>query len=439
MRVLLIVHGFPPTHSAGAERRAERMVRWLSTHDYYVEVLAIEKANDPVFRLEATEQEGVIVHRLYYDVKTGEDPFRNLYDHPIMGSTIRNILVQQHFDLVHIISGYLMGGQAIHTVREMGLPVVITLTEYWFMCARLNLIQATGELCSGPETIDKCTRCLLSDKRRYRMPAQAAPRLMDVVWPVTLALTPDKSAAVARRQDVLRNALDQADLVICPSQFLIGKFKEFGFDTEKYRYIRQGLAKQSKGHPLKSSAGGPLRVGYVGQIKPHKGVDLLLDAVMELLKIGEKIKLEIWGKKNEVPDYSIPLQLRSRIYPRSIKWHGEYRGAQVWDVLASLDVLVIPSRWYENSPTVILEAYKMGIPVVATDLGGMAELVEHEKTGLLFEFESVSGLRRQLERLLHEPELLERLRANIPHVKMIDEEMAEIAQHYHRLVAGTTR
>jgi glycosyltransferase involved in cell wall biosynthesis len=434
MRVLLIVHGFPPTHSAGAERRAERMAHWLSAHEHYVEVLTVEKADDPALRLEASEQDGFTVHRLYYDVKAGDDPFRNLYDHPSVGGALRNLLAQERFDLVHIVSGYLMGGQAVHTAREMGLPVVITLTEYWFMCARLNLIQATGELCSGPESIDKCTRCLLADKRRFRLPAQATPRLMDVVWPVMVALTPDTSAAVTRRQATLYKALNAADLVICPSQFLIRKFSEFGFDIAKFLYIRQGLAGQANSPRTEQTAGRPLRLGYIGQIKPHKGVDLLIDAVIDLLNIGENIRLDLWGSKNDMPEYSIPLQMRSDAYPSAIHWQGAYKGSQVWDVLGSFDVLVMPSRCYENSPTVILEAYQMNVPVIATDLGGMAELVEHEKTGLLFEFESVSDLRRQIERLLHESDLLDRFRTNIPTVKTIDEEMSEIVEHYQRLV-----
>ena len=434
MRILIIVHGFPPTHTAGAERRAERMAHWFVAHNHYIEVLTVEKANDPVLRLEAKEQDGFIVHRLYYDVKAGNDSFRDLYDQPRVGGAVRNVLAHQRFDLVHLVSGYLMGGQAIHTAQEMGVPVVITLTEYWFMCARLNLIRSTGELCSGPESVEKCARCLLADKRRYRLPAQAAPRLMDVVWPVTLALTPDTSAAVARRQSVLRDALDAADLVICPSQYLIQKFSEFGFNTSHYLYIRQGLAGEAKTKAAELPSEHPLRLGFLGQVKHHKGVDLLVDAVIELLNAGENVSLDIWGNNNATSNYTIPLQTRSEIYPATIRWRGAYTGAEVWDVLSELDVVIIPSRWYENSPTVILEAYKMGLPVIATDLGGMAELLEHEKTGLLFDFESISSLRQQIERLLHEPGLLDQLRANIPTVKNIDEEMMEIVEHYQPLL-----
>lgn len=436
MRILIVVHGFPPTHSAGAERRAERMAHWLAANQHEVEVFAIEKLDEPEFRLETRVQDGVPVHRLFYDIKEGNDPFRNLYDYPPAGLALRQVLARGRYDLVHIVSGYLLGGQAIDAAWDFGLPTVITLTEYWFMCARLNLIQATNRLCSGPEQTEKCTRCLLEYKRRYRIPSQATPKLMDAIWSL-IQLTPIPNAmslSVARRQQTLRNALDRVDLVICPSQYLIDKFAEFGFDTERYRFIRQGLAvpKGNKPKPAPRAASA-LRLGYIGQIKAHKGVDLLIEAVTQLLDCGEDLTLDLWGSETESPAYVAALKKATAGYP-AIRWNGRYTGAKVWDVLANADALVIPSRWYENSPNAILEAFEMGVPVVTTNLGGMAELVEHEKSGLLFALNDVDDLRSQLERLLHEPGLLEQLHSGIPPVKTIDDEMEEIIGHYRFLL-----
>jgi glycosyltransferase involved in cell wall biosynthesis len=96
-------------------------------------------------------------------------------------------------------------------------------------------------------------------------------------------------------------------------------------------------------------------------------------------------------------------------------------------------VLVVPSRWYENSPTVILEAFAMGIPVIATRLGSMPELVKHEESGLLFEKDSTEDLRAQIKRLIDEPDLLPRLNIGIPHVPTIDDEVGAFYAHYQKL------
>ncbi|MBL8161482.1 MAG: glycosyltransferase family 4 protein [Anaerolineae bacterium] len=440
MRILIVVHGFPPSHSAGAERQAERTALWLARNGHEVEVFTAESVSQPGFEMRTDEQDGLIVHRISYDVKESNDPFRKLYDNPQVGDALRQLLNERHFDLVHLVSGYLFGGQVIHTVQNAGIPLVITLTEYWFMCTRLNLIQATGGLCSGPENDEKCMRCLMEDKRRYRLPAQSAPVLMDAFWSVAqyLPFATEMTHAVSERRNVLHHALDAADLVVSPSRYLINKFAEFGYDTSRYLFIRQGLTtplgSKPEHAPRRSDDDNRLRLGYIGQIKYHKGIDLILDAVIRLTESGYTVSLDLWGSETEDPEYVASMKERSAPYA-NIHWNGRYVGAKVWDVLAGLDALLVPSRWYENSPTVILEAYEMGLPVIATNLGGMAELVEHDRSGLVFTLNSVDDLQHQLLRLLTEPDLLDRLRSGIPHVKTIEEEMHELMNAYHQLLA----
>ncbi len=436
MRILIAVHGYPPTHSAGAERQAERTALWLARNGHEVEIFTVETVSQPGFEMKTTTQDGMAVHRLYYDVKEGSDPFRKGYDNPQVGAALQQILAERHFDLLHLVSGYLFGGQVVHTAQAAGVPVVITLTEYWFMCTRLNLIQPTGALCSGPETDEKCMRCLMEDKRRFRLPAQASPHLMDAFWNMAqhLPFANDMTHAVAERRHILRQAIDAADLVVSPSRYLIDKFTEFGFDTARYIFIRQGLITPASDKPIRQKTEDKiLRFGYIGQIKYHKGVDLIVDAVIRLLQAGHNVSLDLWGSETEAPDYVAMLKARSAPYP-NIHWNGRYTGSKVWDVLAGVDVLLCPSRWYENSPTVILEAYEMGLPVVATRLGGMAELVEHEKSGLVFTLNDVQDLYQQLARMVTEPGLVDKLRAGIPHVKTIEEEMQELSAVYTDLI-----
>lgn len=436
MRILIAAHGFPPTHSGGAERRAERMANWFSKNQHEVEVFAVEDVSQPGFQVKTTIQNDYPVHRVYYDVNDSPDPFRNLYDNPQIGAAFSEFLAGKQFDLVHIVSGYLLGGQIIHAAKARALPVVITLTEYWFMCTRLNLIQPTGTVCSGPESDLKCARCVMEEKRRYRLPARLMPGVMDAAWSV-LQRAPEVQQTADRitiRRTVLHDALNATDMVICPSQFLISKFGEFGFDTRNYVFLRQGLATPKANKPApKAPDENSLRLGYIGQIAFHKGVDLLVDAVIKLLGEGHQISLDLWGSESQEPEYTSQLKARSAPYP-TIRWNGSYTGAKVWDVLSALDMLVVPSRWYENSPNVILEAYEMGLPVIATGLGGMAELVQRDKSGLLFDLNSADSLAAQIQRVKTDNGLLPRLKAGIPTVKTIEEEMQETLLLYEQLI-----
>jgi hypothetical protein len=400
-------------------------------------VFTVERVDDPDQRLETTEQDGFQIHRLYFDIKSGNS-FFNFYDNTFTADALRFVLTMQHFDLVHMVSGYLLGAPAIETTKQLGLPLVITLTEYWFMCARLNLIQKTGTLCTGPESVQKCARCLLEDKRRYRIPAQSSPVIMDMFWPMShrLGFMAATEHAVEARQTRLKEALHTADLVICPSQFLINKFEEFDFKTHRFVHIRQGLTThiaQQKYQERRQVSGQPLRLAYIGQLKYHKGVDILIEAVIRLLDAGESVTLDLWGKESESPDYVAPLKSRSALYP-AIRWNGHFTGGKIWDILSETDAVVIPSRWYENSPNTILEAFSMRVPIVTTNLGGMAELVTHDHNGLLFEIDQVDDLHRELSRLLSDPHLLQHLQKGIPPVKTLDHEMTEIVDHYQRLL-----
>jgi glycosyltransferase involved in cell wall biosynthesis len=440
MRILMAANGFPPTHYAGAERAAERIVKWLVERGHEVEVFAVEDLSTPGFHVETTTENGYTVHRLFYNVHADDAPANVMYDYAPIGPALEKVLKANAFDLMHVMSGFLLGGQVIHTAKALGVPVVLTLTEYWFMCSRLNLLKVTGELCTGPESDQKCARCRMEDKRRFRLMAERLPRLADAFWGVA-GMTPllaEETKQVETRRLTLQKALEAVDRVISPSQFLISKFAEFGYNTSHFTFIRHGLGGPAEKLPARPSApDSPLQVGYIGQLKYHKGVDLVVEAVARMLEAGQSVNLHIWGPDDEEPDYIYPLKQRTGPFP-AVHWHGRYNSSQLPSILGSFDVLTVCSRWYENNPTVILEAFKYGLPVIGTRLGGMAELIEHEVNGLTFALNDADDLRTQIERLAQDRALLAQLRTGIPTIKTADEEVAEIFTHYEQLIQAKT-
>jgi GT2 family glycosyltransferase len=101
-------------------------------------------------------------------------------------------------------------------------------------------------------------------------------------------------------------------------------------------------------------------------------------------------------------------------------------------VLADLDVVVVPSIWIENAPFIIREAFAARVPVVASNLGGMAEMVRDGADGLLFPAGDASALAAALRRLLDEPQLLPALRAGIRRPMSIEEDAASLREIYVR-------
>jgi glycosyltransferase involved in cell wall biosynthesis len=238
---------------------------------------------------------------------------------------------------------------------------------------------------------------------------------------------------IAERRRYLKQVLEKVDMVISPSRFMIQKVKEYGFQPRRLVYLPFGLDKTNLQVIQPGAPPTRLRIGYLGQFAPHKGVHLLLSAFRKLAKPPDLCELILHGNVSDASPYERRLLRMARNDP-TITFAGPYPNTQVGQVLDGLDVIVVPSAWYENRPTVILEAYATGTPVVAARLGGMAELIQHDQNGLLFEPGSVRSLATQLQRLLDEPALLPRLQAGIQPVPGIEEETGTLVSLYQSLL-----
>jgi glycosyltransferase involved in cell wall biosynthesis len=222
----------------------------------------------------------------------------------------------------------------------------------------------------------------------------------------------------------------QATLVLSPSRFL----RDLITDTcqlpiDRVVLSRYGIdiptaKRRIPGHAL------PLRIGYLGQIAPHKGVDVLIQALRCLP--GAPLRLRIYGDLQANVRYADELKRMSHDDPR-ITFEGAYRHEHVYDLLAALDVIVVPSIWYENSPFVIQEAQAAHVPTIGSRLGGIPELIIDGQDGLLFEPGDPRDLAKQLRRVLDEPTLLDRLRPDGSSVRSEEDEMRELSTHYRRL------
>lgn len=455
MNIVYAVHHLPPQYTGGAEHRALRTARWFQSHGHTARLICIESIERDA---PAVDEQGrfiplrfasgtivnrpcsdpLLIRRLSFDHRALGDGKRWTYDNPIVEQRIAEFLAEHRPDVFHLFSGYLMTAGAIRAARTAGVPIAISLTDFWFLCPRITLLRSDGTLCPRPPHDPMgCVRCLAEERRRYRWPARIAPPLAAAAWRIFGAALPPGRAAKAFIQDrrkQLSGALASADALICPSQFLHDRFRAQGVAPDKLHLMRQGLSLPPRTAPVHRDRARPV-IGYRGQIKHHKGVDLVIEAASALAAQGFQFTLAIYGNEREEPRYTGALKRRTRGMPW-VEWRGVHPHNEVWQVMAGLDVAVVPSRWYENSPNTILEAQAAGVPVVATNLGGMAELVQHDVSGLLFEANDARDLSAQLARLLNEPGLLDRLRSGAPAVTSMNQEMSELSSLYERIVAA---
>ena len=173
--------------------------------------------------------------------------------------------------------------------------------------------------------------------------------------------------------------------------------------------------------------GQPLRLGYIGTLAAHKGVHVLIDA-FRALPVG-RATLQIYGNPDELPDYATQLQQRAAGHP-GINFCGVFPNAAIAQVLSQVDALVVPSLWQENTPLVLHSAQAARCAVVASDFAGISAVVAHNVNGLLFEPGNVGALKSQLNRLLTEPHLAQRLGSMARHPKSTAQYVDELLLHW---------
>lgn len=372
--------------------------------------------------------EGVNVRRLNMNLDQAPDPFLWEYDNCWVGEHVRAMIEEDQPDIFHLISGYKMTARALHVAQEMGLPTVVTLTDFWFICRRINMLRSDDTLSTLPIDPVRCARCVAEERRRYRIPGRITPWLADAFWRTQKKHIRQMEA----RQAFLRTTLNRACAIISPSQFLRSVYIEEGVQPERIIFSRQGRDfPDLTPELLAKTPSDVLRVGYIGQLGPVKGVHVLFEAVRRLS--DARLVVRAYGNPAQFPHYMKQLQRLAHGEPR-IEFAGVRSPREMTQVWREIDVLVVPSVWYENSPNVILEAFAHCTPVIASNLGGMAELVQHEKNGLLFTPGNVADLARQLSRVIAHPDLLNRLRAGIEPIKSVKEEMDELEAIYRRVL-----
>lgn len=429
MRVLIGVHHFPPRHRGGAERQAWRYASGLRRRGHEARVVCVERIDTgPADGVTWTDDvyDGIPVRRLSFDLRRAPDRFRWEYDNPWVGRHLAELIAAERPDLFFLVSGYLLTGSALRAARDAGVPSIVVLTDFWFLCPRITLLRSNGELSPPPIDPATCARCLAEEQRRYRIPGRLAPRLMALYWKARR----DRAAPIRARLDSLRAALGHAEAILSPSQFLRDVYVAAGTGPTQIQVVRQGVEVPATRLPLPPAP--PVRLGYFGQIAPLKGVDVLVRAVRS--RPAAAIEVKIYGDASHHPAYAA--RLRELIGGDvRIEMCGTFQERGSFDeALRPLHATVVPSIWYENSPNAILEPFAHGVPVLTSDLGGMAELVRHEKSGLLFRPGDPDSLGEQIDRLLREPGLLAGLRAGVPEVKSIEQEIVEIEALAERVV-----
>jgi len=432
--VLLVHRGYPPASSGGSEIYVEALARTLARRGPVTVLHPVDEAGAPDDALRASDPDGVRV--IAINRRRPRPAGFEAYRDAGPAAAVRRLIREHRPDVVHVhhLDGLSTG--VAFEARRLGVPVVVTLHDFWPACPLGQLFDLGGHVCAGPSP----TRCLGCVGGQVAAPpgVSAAARRLSRLGAV--GATAGRSIAratgsgadrVAGRLLEMREVLAAADAVLSPSRFLRERMAALGF---------RGIEIVPNGHvasPLAArteDAEGRVRVGFIGAAIPSKGVHVLAEAFRRLDDAGTT--LAIHGPFLPYHgDEGYEDRVRRILGPHAAAIHGPFPHGQVAAVLGRLDVLVVPSLWEENAPLTVEEAFANGVPVVVSDHGGLAERVRHGIDGLRFPPGDAGALAEALRRLVHEPGLRARLAANAPPSVSMESHADALASVYARAAA----
>jgi len=400
MRILQVVHCFLPESMGGTEVYTYLLSKALQArHDVAIYYRIVDQQR-PESALSQGSYDGIPVFRVVNNFSWSPGPEFDFFC-PGVEATFEQVVDSTRPDIVHF--EHLADGLSTslpRLVRRRGIPMLLTLHDFWYMCPRSHLLTSDGQLCPGPEDGLRCAQCWLDDHggaavkpspqrlrelglrnvlrrlpnyfRNLVFPPQNLPRMFYHTMQLML------------RDGYFRRLLAGFDILLSPSRFLMERFVDWGLPPDRVKHIPNGID-SSKFHDLGRDLpmGENLQAIYAGAIQGHKGLDILIDAFNQLIEAP--VELRIYGNTestSQIKQYAQSLHAQCR-NPR-VTFAGVFPNDQIGQVMSGADFVIVPSIWYENCPMIILEALHAGRPVIASNIGGMAELVQDGVNGLTF-------------------------------------------------------
>ena len=406
MKIAYLVHQFFPEYVGGTERVTLNLAQAMQRAGHRVRVIA-HGSIDGLGYIEKREvslrtdcYEGVPT-TIFRQKSGNERPHLNLAEGLSVRSFADDLLKKGRCDLLHVMHCLYTMPFILSAIRKK-IPYIITLTDYFLICYRINLLNRENELCDGPE---KGRMCL----RQCRFPGISRNGL-------------------AMRLLAGRRILSQAQAVVSPSEFLKSMIeKEYG--DLGIRVIPHGsIHRQSDSSTKKYSNNSKIVFGYTGSISPAKGAHILIKAFRKLS--CKNCKLRIYGNAYQHLQYASDLLRLAAEDPRIDFCWGYTTPQELTDILKGIDILCLPSLWFETYGLVLEEAFAGSVPVIASRIGGIPERVIEGVHGFMFSPGDINELHSIMKKLVEHPARLNGMKKKITTYTTVEEEACQYERLY---------
>ena len=404
MSILYVCHGHPRYAKGGGELAAWRLFKAFESDG------AALLAAAPSLETLPPGCEVMSIGQRQWLIKPSLSPLQhgtevNLQD----GGALHQALAGLQPEIVHLHHYVHVGIDLIHALKRWfpQAGFLFTFHEYWAPCAyEGRLLRRSGVVCDGPDA-EACAACVGQEHR----------------------------ADLVIRNLRLQRMFACIDHFLSPSLFLKKRHVAWGMDPHRISVVENLPAERPESLSARTTdVCHELVLGFFGQINPWKGVDLIIEAVAMARVDCPQLRLEIHGcswadlRDDRFAHQDLAARLRGLLEPMAVgvvQLCGRYEPHQLSARLAGVDLVVMGSTWFENAPMVIQEAFLHGRPVLAPRLGGMAEKVKQDLSGLLFEPGDTGDLARLLRRCCQEPDLVVQLQRQVERMTLSGERVLD--------------
>lgn len=403
MRIIQVSAHFPPNFVSGGTLQPQRIARELRSLGHDVSVLA-GSLDDQRRHLEVWDEvdpTGLPVRWVATREHIWWDDERN-YDSNAVEAIADALYESWRPDLIHLHSLQTLGVGAIRAAARRGVPVVVTMHDFWWVCARQFLVDTEGRPC-----------CLVVDASDC--PCEAGRAHLDV------------------RTRRLRAALAEVDQILVPSAAAAEVLVANGIDLERLAVDENGLPEPDPfpSTPRSPRVAGRVTARYTGGANALKGADVLIEA---LLRTGplDHVEVVAHGLDEALARHG----LRAEDVP--VELLAPYDPSALDTVLAHTDVLLLPSVMRETYSIVTREALSRGVPVVATDVLGPEEVIEDGRNGRIIPAGDPDALAEVLSSIDDDPGIVDRWRADGVEVdvRTVRDQVSGLVARYESLIEG---
>lgn len=402
-KIAVVSHSHPSISKGGAEISAYAVYQGLRRlgHDaIYIGACSDENRANIAF---ADDREFAV----YFDPQQYSH-FYHLASNKVTDQLI-HILKTEQVEVVNFHHFLHIGINALRvTKRTLGIKCHLTIHEFLAICHHHGqMITKPAHILCQAASNEACVSCFPEQMRNH----------------------------FELRKQTFVNVMEEMDGYISPSHFLAERFIHWGLTPSKMGVIENGLLSLHVPEKKPVTEDAKIILGFFGQINPFKGVDVILNAVELIAKdkvLSEKVQIRIHGNiigQSEEFTEKFNKMLKANPF---LTYAGAYNTTVVHELMSECDAIIVPSKWWENSPVVIQEAYANQVPLICTGIGGMAEKIVDGVSGLHFRLGDANDLVRAI-RKASDRDVLAKLKAGIPKVSAA-EDMAQayiefFAQH----------